>query len=89
MTGRAASAQRRRCTFRPECNVFISVERTWTVEEIAEGKHRALHRWPTNLVANERFNTDFGVTFDIAIAQSVFTHVSLNHIATGGTRPAR
>lgn len=33
-----------------------------------------------NLRANDRFNTDFGVQFDFAIAQSVFTHVSLNHI---------
>jgi SAM-dependent methyltransferase len=33
-----------------------------------------------NLRANERFNADFGVQFDFAIAQSVFTHVSLNHI---------
>jgi SAM-dependent methyltransferase len=34
----------------------------------------------TNLRANERFDSDFGVKFDMAIAQSVFTHVSLNHI---------
>lgn len=33
-----------------------------------------------NLRANDRFNSDFGVSFDMAIAQSVFTHVSLNHI---------
>lgn len=33
-----------------------------------------------NLRANDRFDTDFGVTFDFAIANSVFTHVSLNHI---------
>jgi SAM-dependent methyltransferase len=34
----------------------------------------------SNLRANERFDGDFGVKFDMAIAQSVFTHVSLNHI---------
>jgi len=33
-----------------------------------------------NLRANARFNVDFGVQFDFAIAHSVFTHVSLNHI---------
>ncbi len=33
-----------------------------------------------NLRANDRFDTDFGVKFDFAIANSVFTHVSLNHI---------
>jgi len=34
----------------------------------------------TNLRANDRFDADFGVAFDMAIAQSVFTHVSLNHV---------
>jgi len=33
-----------------------------------------------HLRANDRFNSDFGATFDMAIAQSVFTHVSLNHM---------
>lgn len=33
-----------------------------------------------NLRANDRFDADFGVQFDMAIAQSVFTHISLNHI---------
>ena len=33
-----------------------------------------------NLRANDRFDVDFGVTVDFAIAQSVFTHVSLNYI---------
>lgn len=33
-----------------------------------------------NLRANDRFDVDFGTQFDIAIAQSVFTHISLNHI---------
>ena len=31
-----------------------------------------------NLRATDRFDCDFGVAFDMAIAQSVFTHVSLN-----------
>jgi SAM-dependent methyltransferase len=34
----------------------------------------------TNLRANDRFDGDFGVPIDYAIANSVFTHVSLNHI---------
>lgn len=33
-----------------------------------------------HLRANDRFNVDFGVTYDYAIANSVFSHVSLNHI---------
>lgn len=33
-----------------------------------------------NLRATDRFDVDFGVTFDMAIANSVFTHISLNHI---------
>lgn len=33
-----------------------------------------------HLRTTERFDCDFGVAFDYAIAQSVFTHVSLNHI---------
>lgn len=33
-----------------------------------------------NLRATDRFDADFGVTFDKAIAQSVFTHISLNLI---------
>jgi SAM-dependent methyltransferase len=33
-----------------------------------------------NLRATDRFECDFGVPFDFAIAQSLFTHVSLNHI---------
>jgi SAM-dependent methyltransferase len=33
-----------------------------------------------NLRANDRFDADFGVEFDYAIAQSVFTHLSLNHV---------
>ena len=34
----------------------------------------------SNLRMTDRFDCDFGVPFDMAIAQSVFTHVSLNHI---------
>jgi SAM-dependent methyltransferase len=34
----------------------------------------------TNLRANDRFDGEFGVRFDLALAQSVFSHVSLNHI---------
>ena len=33
-----------------------------------------------NIHSTDRFDADFGVEFDMAIAQSVFTHVSLNHI---------
>lgn len=33
-----------------------------------------------NLRATDRFGVDFGVEFDMAIAQSVFTHVSLNNV---------
>lgn len=37
-------------------------------------------RLPTeNLRVTDRFDCDFGVGFDMAIAQSLFTHVSLNH----------
>jgi SAM-dependent methyltransferase len=32
------------------------------------------------LRATDRFDCDFGVKFDFAIANSVFTHISLNHI---------
>lgn len=34
----------------------------------------------SHLRANDRFNVDFGIDIDFAIAQSVFTHVSLNHV---------
>lgn len=34
----------------------------------------------TNLRATDRFECDFGVQFDFALAQSLFTHVSLNHV---------
>ena len=42
-----------------------------------------------NLRANDRFDGDFGVFFDMALAQSVFTHVSLNHIRLCLYRTAR
>lgn len=35
---------------------------------------------PEHLRATDRFAADFGVEFDFAIANSVFSHVSLNHI---------
>lgn len=56
------------------------------VELIQAGYDRELtdeqrSRLPSaNLRANDRFDGDFGVAYDMAIAQSVFTHVSLNHI---------
>ena len=34
----------------------------------------------SNLRMTDRFDCDFGVDFDMAIAQSLFTHISLNHI---------
>ncbi len=43
----------------------------------------------SNLRANDRFDGDFGVKFDMAIAQSVFSHVSLNHIRLCLYRTAR
>jgi|RhiMetdeSRZDD1v2_1073273.scaffolds.fasta_scaffold48987_2 SAM-dependent methyltransferase len=42
-----------------------------------------------NLRANDRFDGDFGVQVDFALAQSVFTHVSLNHIRLCLYRTAR
>jgi len=42
---------------------------------------RLRNRLPRDhLRATDRFACDFGVTFDYAIAQSVFTHVSLNYV---------
>lgn len=35
---------------------------------------------PGNLRATDRFDIDFGVQFDMAIAQSIFTHMPLNHV---------
>jgi SAM-dependent methyltransferase len=47
-------------------------------------------RLPTsNLRATDRFDVDFGVQFDMAIAQSVFTHISLNHIRLALYRVAK
>jgi SAM-dependent methyltransferase len=42
-----------------------------------------------HLRATDRFNCDFGVQFDYAIANSVFTHVSLNHVRLCLYRVAR
>ena len=33
-----------------------------------------------NLRVSRRFDADFGVSFDLAIAQSLFTHLPLNHV---------
>lgn len=46
--------------------------------ELPDGLRPKLPR--EHLRATDRFDCDFGVLFDFAIAQSVFTHVSLNHI---------
>jgi SAM-dependent methyltransferase len=35
---------------------------------------------PSNLHSTDRFDANFGVLFDMAIANSIFTHVSLNHV---------
>jgi SAM-dependent methyltransferase len=43
----------------------------------------------TNLRASDRFGVDFGVDFDVALAQSVFTHVSLNHVRLCFSRVAQ
>lgn len=46
--------------------------------ELTEGQRGRL---PVgNLRSTDRFDADFDVAFDMAIAQSVFTHISLNHI---------
>jgi SAM-dependent methyltransferase len=42
-----------------------------------------------HLRATDRFNCDFGVQFDYAIANSVFTHISLNHVRLCLYRVAR
>jgi SAM-dependent methyltransferase len=42
-----------------------------------------------HLRATDRFDCDFGVAFDYAIAQSLFTHISLNHIRLCLYRVAR
>jgi SAM-dependent methyltransferase len=47
-------------------------------EELSDAQRERLPL--TNVRATDRFDADFGVQFDMAIAQSVFTHVSLNHI---------
>jgi SAM-dependent methyltransferase len=56
-------------------------------QELTDEQRRRL---PTeNLRATDRFGVDFGVLFDCAIAQSVFTHVSLNHVRLCLYRVAR
>lgn len=42
-----------------------------------------------NLRATDRFDGDFGVQIDMAIAQSVYTHVSLNHVRLSLFRVAK
>ena len=47
-------------------------------------------RLPTsNLRSTDRFDVDFGVPFDMGIAQSVFSHLSLNHLRLCLARVAR
>jgi SAM-dependent methyltransferase len=46
--------------------------------ELSEEQRARLPR--TNLARSDRFECDFGAPFDFAIAQSLFTHISLNHI---------
>ncbi len=53
------------------------IETGYTVELTDEERSRLPLE---NLRMTDRFDADFGVRFDMAIAQSVFTHVSLNHI---------
>jgi SAM-dependent methyltransferase len=55
--------------------------------ELPERLHVKLPR--DQLRATERFSCDFGVEFDYAIANSVFTHVSLNHVRLCLYRVAR
>lgn len=43
----------------------------------------------SNLRITDRFDADFGVTFDMAIAQSVFSHLSLNHMRLSLARVAK
>lgn len=44
-------------------------------------EHGLQDRLPTeNLRVTSRFDCDFGVPFDFALAQSVFTHLPLNHL---------
>jgi SAM-dependent methyltransferase len=46
--------------------------------ELTDAQRRLLPA--ENLRATDRFDADFGVRFDIAIAQSLFTHITLNQI---------
>jgi SAM-dependent methyltransferase len=56
----------------------LSVMEAGYAHELGRKRRRKLPL--TNLRATDRFNVDFGVEFDMAIAQSVFTHMSLNFV---------
>lgn len=43
----------------------------------------------SNLRVTDRFDSDFGVQFDMAIAQSIFSHLSLNHLRLALARVAK
>lgn len=47
-------------------------------QELSPAQRERLPR--VNLRCTDRFECDFGVPFDYAMAQSLFTHVSLNHV---------
>lgn len=47
-------------------------------EELSDEQRKRLP--VQNLRATDRFDADFGVAFDMAIAQSVLTHISLNRV---------
>jgi SAM-dependent methyltransferase len=47
-------------------------------QELSDDLRQKLPR--DHLRATDRFDCDFGVQFDFAIAHSLFTHISLNHI---------
>jgi SAM-dependent methyltransferase len=53
------------------------IEAGYTVELTDEQRVRLPE---ANLRSTDRFDNDFGVQFDMAIAQSVFTHIPLNHM---------
>lgn len=77
------------------CGTDISqalLDAGYDIELLAAGLQDRLPR--TNLNCNATFDADmFGVKFDVAIAQSVFTHLPLNHLklclarAAGYVRP--
>ncbi len=53
------------------------IEAGYNVEMTDEGRAKLPI---TNLAETDRFDAEFGVKFDYAIANSVFTHMSLNYI---------